>query len=126
MALEITLQARGGAMNRPASTHDLRPSERLFADAMTSLGYGRLEQIRVSGGEIVLTPPPLTIRCVKFGSDRLQIEKLPSQFELKKQLAEFFEQVRQIEEGEIRLLEVRAGLPFAMELRPDVTRSRCD
>lgn len=125
MALESTLQATGGAVNRPTSTHDLLPSERLFAATLSSLGYGRVERIRISGGEIVLTPPPVTTRCVKFGSDRLQVEKLPSHFELKKQLAEFFEYIRQIEEGEIRLLDVRAGLPFAMELRPDEIRSRC-
>jgi len=55
-------------MNRPASTHDLLPSERRFIDALRSIGYGRLERIRVSAGELVLSPPPLSVRTVKFGS----------------------------------------------------------
>jgi hypothetical protein len=103
-------------VNRPASTHDLLPSERLFVDALRSLAYGRFEHIRVSAGELVLSPAPLSIRTVKFGSTTLQAENLPSEFALKKQFAEFFEQVREIGEGEIRILEVRAGMPFVMEV----------
>jgi hypothetical protein len=110
-------------MNRPSSTHDLLPSERRVVGALRNLWYGRFERIRVCAGELVLSPPPLSIRTVKFGSAPLQAENLPSEFALKKQFAEFFEQVRAIGDGEIRVLEVRAGLPFAMEVefRSDAT-----
>ena len=39
-----------------------------------------------------------------------------SDFQLKRQVMQFIERVRSIQAGEIRSLEVRHGLPFAMEL----------
>jgi hypothetical protein len=35
---------------------------------------------------------------------------------LKQQTAQLFEFVRSVDAGEIRVLEVRGGLPFAMEI----------
>jgi hypothetical protein len=110
-------------MSAPASTRDLLPSERRFLDELRRVGYGRFERLRISAGELVLSPPPLSIRTVKFGSTPLQRETRPSEFDLKKQVAEFFEHVREIEEGEIRVLEVRAGLPFLMEIEQRPERS---
>jgi hypothetical protein len=40
----------------------------------------------------------------------------PAEFELKKQVAEFFRHVRAVDEGEIRTLAVHNGLPFTMEV----------
>jgi len=34
-------------MSRPAFTRDLRPSERSFVEAMSNLGFGRFEFLRV-------------------------------------------------------------------------------
>lgn len=103
-------------MSGPASTRDLWPSERLFVDALRDLWYGRFEGIRVSAGELVLSPPPLSIRTVKFGSAPFHLENLPADFALKKQLAEFFAYVRTVEQAEIRVLQVREGLPILMEI----------
>ncbi|MBE7542238.1 MAG: hypothetical protein HS123_07715 [Solibacteraceae bacterium] len=46
---------------------------------------------------------------------------LASGFELKSQVADLFEYVRAVDEGEIRALEIRHGLPFSMEIehRPE-------
>ena len=84
---------------------------------MQKLGHCRFESLQVRQGELVLDPWPTTIRSVKFGSST---PKRPSsesdEFELKNQAAEFFAYVRAIEAGVIRVLEVRGGLPFAMEV----------
>lgn len=101
----------------PRSTADLRPSERRFLRAMQELGHGRFESLRIRSGEIVLEPWPTTVRTIKFGNPtpNRPICGL-AEFELKSEIAEFFAQVRTIDSGLIRVLEVRGGLPFSMDL----------
>ena len=101
----------------PTSTLDLHPSERRFLTAMQELGYGRFESLRIRRGEFVLEPWPTTIRSVKFGNaSSNKPDDGSGEFELKQQTAQLFEFVRSIDVGEIRILEVRGGLPFAMEV----------
>jgi len=104
-------------MSRPTSTRDLLPTERTFIGAMSSLGFGRFEYLRIERGELVLNPWPGVVRDVKFGShDSSTGKTLPADFELKPQVAELFEYIRDVDAGEIRTLEVKSGLPFSMEI----------
>lgn len=103
-------------MNRPTATLDLLQSERRFLAAITDLGFGRFEFLRIERGELVLDPWPSTVRGVKFGSEEPAARRGSEEFELKRQVAELFEYVREVEAGEIRCLEVRHGLPFSMEI----------
>lgn len=104
-------------MSRPCSTHDLRPCERRFVQAMTTLGFGRFEYLRIDGGELVLDPWPISVRDVKFGSsDPGAAKEPPADFQLKPQVAELFAYVRSVDAGEIRTLEIKHGLPFSMEI----------
>lgn len=104
-------------MSRPASTADLLPSERTFAAAMSRLGFGRFEYLRIERGELVLDPWPGVVRDVKFCSQDPGTAKTPpGDFELKHQVAELFEYIRDVYTGEIRTLEVKSGLPFSMEI----------
>jgi hypothetical protein len=99
------------------STCDLSPSERRFLDAMTEVGFGRIEALRIEQGELVLDPWPTTIRSVKFGSADVPLNSpISEHFELKKQVAEFFEYVRATCAGEIRCLELRHGMPLLMDV----------
>jgi hypothetical protein len=41
---------------------------------------------------------------------------VPANFELKDRIAEFFAHVRTMDAGLIRVLEVRGGLPFCMDI----------
>src|SRR5262245_24632431 len=110
---------------RPTTTHDLLPSERLLLEAIHHLGYGRFEALRIDRGEIVLDPWPITIRQIKFGSSDPGSEKEPrAEFRLKAQFAELFEYIRSVDAGEISLLEIRGGLPFAMQIVQAPTGSR--
>jgi hypothetical protein len=112
-------------MNRVLSTSELRSSERVFLAAMQRLSFGRFEFLRIENGELVLDPWPTTVRGVKFGSeDAATCKTFPDEFELKRQIVEFFDYVRTVDAGEIRCLEVRHGLPFSMEVehRPDKDR----
>ena len=74
------------------------------------------EAVQIRAGELVIDPWPRTVQAVKFGSEDSTFGVTSESFELKKQVAEFIERVRVIESGEIRQLEVRYGLPFAMQL----------
>jgi hypothetical protein len=101
---------------RPVSTGDLTPTERRLLAAMQQLGFGRFEFLRVERGEPVLDPWPTTVRDVKFGAQRRpRSADAARDFALKKQAAEFFEYVRSTEAGQIRVLRIHDGLPFAME-----------
>ena len=102
---------------RPTTTRDLLPSERIFLKAMHRLGYGRFEFLRIEQGELVLDPWPLTIQQVKFGTSDPGCEKEPgTEFRLKDQIAELFEFIRGVNAGQISILEIRGGLPFAMQI----------
>jgi hypothetical protein len=101
----------------PRSIRDLRPSERQFVVAMQRLGHGHFESLRIQGGELVLEPSPTAIRSVKFGKPTPNRPEQPSNaFDLKHEVAQLFEVVRGIDDGEIRVLEIRGGLPFCMEI----------
>ena len=114
-----TWEAGGKAVNEgaPTSTRDLRPSERRFLSAMQRVGHGRFESLRIQHGELVLEPPPTAVRSVKFGTPTCNRPEHPSSaFDLKQEVAQLFEFIRGAEEGEIRVLEVRGGLPFRMDV----------
>ena len=110
-------QQGAGAKRGPASTRDLLPSECRFLAAMQQIGFGSFESVRIEDGELVLDPWPTTIRGVKFGSeDRPTDLTSLAEFQLKRQVVELFEYMREIDSGEIRRLEIRHSLPFAMEV----------
>jgi hypothetical protein len=98
------------------SSADLQPSERRFLAALDQLRFGRFEFLRILRGELVLDPWPTTVQAVKFGAEEAPCQTPSDAFEMKRQLVELFEYVRAVDTGEIRLLEVRHGLPFSMEV----------
>jgi hypothetical protein len=99
---------------------ELRPSERDFVIAMRQLGYGRFESLQIRRGELVLQPRPTSVQSIKFGDSTSNRPDKPSgECELKLQAAQLFAFIRGIEAGEIRVLEVRGGLPFTMEIAND-------
>jgi hypothetical protein len=110
----------------PASNRDLLPSERRFIVALNQLGFGRLEFVRIQRGELVLDPAPTAVQVLKFGSAEWQPPRRAADFELKEPLAKFFEYIRGVDDGAIRCLEVRHGLPFSMEIEQRISRGMPD
>ena len=111
----------------PNSTCDLSPTERAFVLALRRLGFGRLEFIRIQRGELVLDPWPTVVQMLKFGSaDSTQNHHATADRKLKKPLVELFEYIRGVNDGEIRCLEVRHGLPFSMEIERRISRGMPD
>jgi hypothetical protein len=107
---------------KPCFTTDLLPSEQRFLTAMQEVGFGRFEYVQIRKGEIVLNPWPAAIRDVKFGAEAGGERRAHTEFQLKRQVAEFFEYTRDIDAGEIRTLEIRHGLPFSMEVELAASR----
>jgi hypothetical protein len=104
-------------MKRPISANDLLSIERIFAAAMTDLGFGRFEYLRIDHGELLLDPWPCAVRQMKFAfHDPGIAAALRTDFELASQVAELFEYIRDVDAGEIRILEVEHGLPFSLEI----------
>lgn len=104
-------------MNAPTTVRDLLPSEVEFLATIQQLGFGLFERLQIRNGELVLDdPPPVMVRQVKFGSPTALGRASSGASELRQQVAELFAYVREIETGEIRTLEIRHGLPFAMEI----------
>ena len=103
-------------MTSPVTTHELLPSEVAFVAVMQQLEFGRFEYLQIRGGEVVLDPWPVTFRDIKFATPKNVGKPELGTAELRAQIAEFFEYVRSGDAGEIRILEVRHGLPFAMEV----------
>jgi hypothetical protein len=103
-------------MTSPITTHELLPSEVVFVTAMQQLEFGRFEHLQIRSGELVLDPWPVTFRDIKFATPKNVGRPELGAAELRPQIAEFFEYVRSGDAGEIRILEIRHGLPFAMEV----------
>ncbi|HZT32803.1 MAG TPA: hypothetical protein VFA33_23145 [Bryobacteraceae bacterium] len=101
---------------RPVSTKDLLPSERSLLEMIQTLGFGQIELLRIRAGEPVLDPMPTTVHALKFGVDRDSSVSASSDFDLKREAADLIEYTRDVDEGEIRTLVVRHGLPFSMEI----------
>ena len=108
-------------MKNVTSTSELRSSERRFVAAMQRLGFGRFEFLRIDHGELVLDPWPTTVRDVKFCARTSQPDTAAEEFLLKQQVVELFEYVRGVDVGEIRILEVKNGLPFSMEIEHPIS-----
>jgi hypothetical protein len=111
---------------RPTATRDLSPCERSVVTLLQQLGFGHLESIRIRGGAVVLDPWPTVVKVLKFGAAESQHPSPSADFELKKSMADLFDYVRGVDDGEIRCLEVRHGLPFSMEVEQRISRGMPD
>jgi hypothetical protein len=111
---------------RPSSTRDLSPSERSFVTLLQQLGFGRLESVKIRRGALVLDPVPTVVKLMKFGAADSQSPSGSADFELKTSMADLFEYIRGVDDGEIRCLDVRHGLPFSMEVEQRISRGMPD
>lgn len=102
--------------SKPCFASDLMPSEQRFLGAMREVGFGRFEYVQIRNGQIVLDPLPVAVRDVKFGAESVGELGVHPEYQLKRQVAEFFEYTRDVDDGEVRTLEIRHGLPFTMEV----------
>ena len=125
-ALETAGEMTATARNRPVGTRDLSSSERSLVSLLQQLGFGRLESVKIRGGAVVLEPSPTLVQVLKFGAVESHPPSRSADFELKKSMADLFEYIRGVDDGEIRCLEVRHGLPFSIEIERRIPRGMPD
>ena len=72
---------------------------------------------RSIGGEPVFDPAPRVVRKLKIGGENgPRPETTRDDFLLKQQSLEMLEAIAQLGDGEVRAIEVKHGLAFAMEI----------
>lgn len=77
--------------------------------------FSRIDYLAVANGDPVFGPATKIIAETKFGAaDGPRREAGLSDFVLKKEHVELFQQLEKIGSGELLTLEVRGGLPFRM------------
>ena len=101
--------------NREVQYRDMRPPRKRLLRVMQENPYSRIEHLAVISGEPAFGPRTRIIAEMKFGSgDGPRREAGLSDYALKKEVVELFQQLDQIGSGELLTLEVRGGLPFRM------------
>jgi len=99
---------------------DLSPAQRWLVDLMHLHQFGRIENMLVRGGEPILNSDVRVVRVARLGSGTDGAKVTRTEFELKKQVCDLFEELAQLENGTVILLEFRHGLPFLLETTPRV------
>jgi len=96
---------------------DLPSSQQRLVRLMQRLNFGRIEHLLVVGGEPVFRPPPRTVHAIKIGgTNGPRAEAGLADFPLPGPVREMLERISELESGRIERIEVRHGLPFAMEI----------
>ena len=110
------------ARPNPAAKSSLSESQRHLVELMQRLNFGRIEDLQVRGGEPVFDPAPRVVRKLKIGGENgPRRETVLPDFWLKQQTSEMLEAIAELGEGEILSIEVKHGLPFAMEVEQQPT-----
>jgi len=88
---------------------------------MQWLSFGRILKLPVRNGEPVLDQTVRVIRTVKTGADnRPRAESHWRDFVLKREVMDLFAELGRIGNGVVRLIEVKHGLPFLIEIEEAV------
>ena len=103
-------------MNQPTKS-SLSAAQAQLVELLQAVNFGRLESLLVSRGQPTFDPPPRVIQRLKFGGENgPRAEVGYGDFRLKHGVVELLELISGIEQGEIRTIEIRFGLPCTVEL----------
>ena len=104
-------------MNELTTKSSLCDSRRHLVELLQRLNFGRIEGLVVRRGEPVFDPAPRVIQKVKIGGENGPRPELCSEdFRLKKQTIELLQAIEDLGEGKVVTIEVKYGLPFAVEI----------
>jgi hypothetical protein len=104
-------------LNQPITKSSLTPGMARLIELLQELNFGRIEALAIRGGQPVFDPPPRVIQKLKMGADNAPRPEIGSaDFRLKDGVIELLEVIARLENGEIRSIEVRCGLPVSAEV----------
>ena len=99
------------------SKSSLSSVQQALVEQMQRVNFGRIEHLPVRDGQPVWADQSRVIRKVKLGGENTpRAESGYGDFELKRQVVDMFDQLERIGDGLIRSLEIKHGLPFAMDI----------
>jgi hypothetical protein len=101
----------------PTTKSSLSEAQRHLVALLQWINFGRVEHLNVRGGEPLFDPPPRVIQTLKMGADnsRRRETTLPD-FWLKQEVIEMLKLITNLGDGEVLVIEVQHGLPFALEV----------
>lgn len=86
-----------------------------------SIDYAQVEDLQVRDGEPVFDPPPTVLLDLKLDSDSSgRSESELADFALCEEVCRLLERIDQIQNGRIRRIEVRAGIPRRVLIEANV------
>jgi hypothetical protein len=109
-------------LNQPLTKSALKPGSARLIELLQELNFGRIEALTIRGGQPAFDPPPRVIQKLKMGGDNASRPEMGyADFRLKDGVIELLELIARLQDGEIRSIEVRCGLPVSAEVewRPD-------
>jgi len=84
---------------------------------MQRLNFGRIEDLLVRGGEPIFDPAPKVVQKLKIGGENGPRPELSCEdFLLKRQTMELLGAIADLSEGTVLTIDVKHGLPFAVEI----------
>ncbi len=102
-------------MPSEARYNDLHPNQQQLLDLMSTLQFGRIENLILMAGLPVFAPAPRIVREIRFGdSEPGHRPKSGSDFALKTQANDLLDRLSRIGDGRIDQLVVKHGLPFSL------------
>ena len=104
-------------MKEPITKSCLSAAQIHLVELLQNLNFGRVEVLKVTGGEPVFDPPPRIIQKLKIGGENGRRPEVAfTEFRLKQGLIELLDLITSLGDGEIQSIEVRYGLPCALEI----------
>ena len=104
-------------MNQLITKSSLTPALARLIELLQALNFGRVEALTIRGGQPVFDPPPHIVQKIKMGADNGPRPEIGyADFRLKDGIIELLEIIARLQDGEIRTIEVRCGLPISAEI----------
>jgi hypothetical protein len=94
----------------------LSAPRRQLIELCQRIGFGRIEHLAVQNGEPRCDLQANIVSEIKLGTSVQRPAALPPDFTLKPQVIELLSWFDLMRDGRIRRLEVKHGLPFALEI----------
>jgi len=100
--------------NAQIHTSSLGQDPRRLIALMQRIGFGRIDSLRVVGGQPVFDPPPRVIREVKLGAVRSSLEHDASaDFTVKRAFVDLLAEFVAVDTANVAI-EIRHGLPVRL------------
>lgn len=93
----------------------LSPARRRLVELAQRIGFGQICDLHFRNGDPVADPPPRIERYIKIGGKNSgALEGELDDFQIKKNWVEVFNYLDAQQEGVVRVLVIKHGLPFAL------------